>query len=251
MELIADNFVLTQLDWLLLLAAPFIGSFLGVLIRRLPQDAPVLWGRSECPHCHARLGPLELVPLLSFLRQRGTCRHCGGPIAPFHWHIELAALAVAVWAVLASPPDGALANCILGWSLLALAWIDAETMLLPDALTLPLLIAGLAEAWLADPDNLLDRAVAALLGWGSLAALGFAWRRLRGIDALGEGDAKLLAAAGAWLGWMALPWVLVIAACGGIIAALAQGGWRVRATYKLAFGPWLALATWLMRLYGG
>jgi leader peptidase (prepilin peptidase)/N-methyltransferase len=242
---------ITPEAWLMLAAAPFIGSFLGVLIRRLPQGAPVLWVRSACPGCQTPLAPRDLVPLLSFVAQRGRCRHCLKRIAAFHWWIELAALGVAAWAVTAGRPDTLVADCVLGWTLLALAWIDAETMLLPDVLTLPLLLAGFAEAWLLDPASLPDRAIGAGLGWGCFAGIGWLWRRWRGIDALGAGDAKLLAASGAWLGWQALPEVLVVAALAAIAATLARNGRHVAATHRLAFGPWLVLATWLARLYGG
>jgi leader peptidase (prepilin peptidase)/N-methyltransferase len=235
---------------LLLALAPFVGSFAGVLVRRLPSGQPVLWARSACPSCGVTLAPLDLIPLVSFLALRGRCRHCGARIDPFHIAIELAALGVAVWAVLAGRPDMLAADCVLGWTLLALAWTDAETMLLPDALTLPLLGAGLAEAWLLDPAALPDRLAGAALGWGCFAGLAWVWRRWRGIEALGAGDAKLLAAAGAWLGWAALPEVVVVAALCGIAATLLRHGRQVSGGQALAFGPWLALGTWLVRLYG-
>jgi leader peptidase (prepilin peptidase)/N-methyltransferase len=233
-----------------LLAAPFIGSFLGVLIQRLPAGEPVVAGRSRCPLCHHTLGPLELVPLLSHLAQRGRCRHCGGAIAPFHWQVELAALAVAASAALTTPEPAMLwANCLLGWTLLALAWIDLRTLLLPDALTLPLLLAGLAVTWALDPDALADHAAAALLAWAALALLATLYRRLRGRDGLGGGDAKLLAAGGAWLGLAALPWVIVLAAITTLLASLPRRG-LARDT-AVPFGPGLAMVIWLWRLFAG
>lgn len=234
----------------MLAAGPFIGSLLGVLIRRLPLGRSVFLARSDCPDCGARLGAGELVPLLSFVVQRGRCRRCGGRIDPFYWQIELAALAVAAGTVLAAPDNMVVVDCVLGWTLLALAWTDVETMLLPDALTLPLLLAGLAEAWWFSPWILTDRAIGAGLGWGTFAGLAWLWRRWRGIDALGGGDAKLLAAGGAWLGWQALPWVVLVAALMGIAAVLARDGMRPDPTRRIAFGPFLAASIWLMRLYG-
>jgi len=234
-----------------LLAAPFIGSLLGVLIRRLPQAAPVMWARSACPDCRARLPPHDLVPVLSFLALRGRCRHCDGRIDRFHLWIELASVAVVIWAILAGRGPTMLTDCVLGWTLLALAWTDLETMLLPDALTLPLILAGLAEAWWFDPSMLWDRAIAAAVGWSAFAALAWLWRRLRGIDALGAGDAKLLAAGGAWIGLEPLPWVVLLAALIGIGVALIRHGRRLEARQQLAFGPWLALAIWLLWLYPG
>ncbi len=241
---------MTAEGWLLLGSAPFAGSFLGVLVWRLPADG-TLWGRSRCPCCGHALAAWELVPLLSYAFQRARCRHCAGAIDPFHPLIEAAALAVAAWAVLLGPGEALLADCLLGWTLLALAWIDWETMLLPDALTLPLVLAGLAEGVLGGGTEVPERALGAALGWAGLAGLAWLWRRLRGIDALGGGDAKLLAAGGAWLGWTLLPSVLLIAALAGIASALVQSRGRGTGLRPLAFGPWLALAIWIARLHLG
>ncbi len=236
----------------MLVAAPFVGSLLGVLIRRLPDGRPVFLARSECESCGRALGPLDLVPLASFAALGGACRRCGARIARFHPAVEMAALAVAAWA--ASADDGwrLVGDCVLGWGLLALAWIDWETFLLPDALTLPLLVAGLGEAWLIAPGEIGTRAAGAAAGWFGLWALAFAYRRVRGREGLGEGDAKLLGAAGAWLGWPALPWVLFAAALAGLAQAgvAALRGARMTGGTAIPFGPALALGIFLVRLYG-
>ena len=118
----------------LILAAPFVGSFLGVLVLRLPEGRPVLLGRSACPHCGTVLGPRDLVPLVSWLLLRRRCRACGTAIPPFYPLIELAALGVALWAVATAPNAAtATAGCLLGWALLALAEIDRALGLLRDA----------------------------------------------------------------------------------------------------------------------
>jgi leader peptidase (prepilin peptidase)/N-methyltransferase len=237
--------------WLLLLLSPAIGSFLGVLVRRLPQGMPVAMARSACEDCCRKLGVHELLPVLSYIIQRGRCRACGKAISRFHLYIELAACLVPLSAALAGS-EFLVADCLLGWLLLALAWTDWESYLLPDVLTLPLLMLGLAEAWVLDPvllpESLPDRLVGLLLGWGCLFAIGAVWRRWRGIEALGEGDAKLLAAGGAWLGWQALPDVLLIAALAGIAATVLRHRGRISGETVLAFGPWLALGIWIMRL---
>ncbi len=236
-----------------LLMAPFVGSFLGVLIRRLPARRDVVMGRSACDSCGHVLGPLELVPLVSFATLGGRCRHCDVPIGRFHPAVELAAIAVAASAAWTIGDDAALlwAGCGLGWTLLTLAWIDALHMRLPDVLTLPLLLAGLAATWWLDPDTLAAHAMGAAAGYLSIAALAVAYRRLRGRDGIGLGDAKLLGAAGAWLGWQALPWVVLSAALAGIgVAVLSQlrGATITRAT-ALPFGPCLAVAIWAIFLY--
>lgn len=236
-----------------LLLAPFIGSFLGVLIRRLPAGRDFAFSRSACDRCGHTLGVPDLVPLVSFVALGGNCRHCRAPIGGFHPAVELAAIAVAASAAWTIGDDAALlwAGCGLGWTLLALAWIDAGHMRLPDVLTLPLLLAGLAATWWLDPDALAAHALGAAAGYLSIAGLAAVYRRLRGRDGIGMGDAKLLGAAGAWLGWQALPWVVLLAALAGIaVAVLSQlRGATMTRTTALPFGPCLAVATWAIFLY--
>jgi len=240
------------LDLLPLLFAPFVGSFLGVLVRRLPLARPVVLDRSRCEGCGAALAPRDLVPLVSYAVLRGCCRQCGRAIGRFHPAIELAALAVAAWAVWADSdaawPDAAWPDCVLGWGLLALAWIDWNHMRLPDALTLPLIPAGLAAAWWEDPGLAMDHAVAAAGGYLLFRGVAWAYRRLRGREGLGQGDAKLLAVAGAWVGVAGLSWVLLGGALIGLLLAAVRG--RALAGAPVPFGPPLALALWIVRLHG-
>ena len=236
-----------------LLLAPFIGSFLGVLIRRLPTGRDVALSRSACDSCGHALGVPDLVPFASYLVLQGNCRHCAAPIGRFHLAVECAATAIAAIAIVVIDDDISLvwAACGLGWTLLALAWIDAEHMYLPDVLTLPLVLAGLVVTGWLNPDALVAHTLGAAAGYGSIAGLAIAYRRLRGREGIGLGDAKLLAAAGAWLGWQNLSWVVLMAALIGIGIALAfqlRGATVTRAT-ALAFGPCLAVATWVMFLY--
>jgi leader peptidase (prepilin peptidase)/N-methyltransferase len=230
----------------LLLAAPCIGSFLGTLVLRLPAGRPVLLDRSRCA-CGRPLAAIELVPLLAWAMQRGRCRRCGAALGLFYPGIELAALAVPLWAMTEAADAALFASCLLGWGLLALAWIDRRDYLLPDALTLPLLALGLgATAWLA-PAALLDHVLGAALAWLGLTVLAALYRRIRGEDGLGGGDAMLLAAGGAWLGWQGLPSVLVVASLCGLAEALLR---RLGRRDAIAYGAWLALGIWLVWLYG-
>lgn len=236
-----------------LIVAPFIGSFAGVIIRRLPAGRPVALARSACETCGQGLGVLDLVPLASHMALGGVCRHCGARVSRFHPAVELAALAIAMWAVAAEPCGPRLwADCGLGWTLLVLGWIDIDHFRLPDALTLPLILAGLAEMLLLQPEAMLDRAGGAAVGYFAFRAIGVAYRALRGREGLGAGDAKLLSAAGAWVGAGALPTVVLAAALLGLGSAVALrlSGGKVRAGTPLPFGPPLALAIWLVRLYG-
>jgi leader peptidase (prepilin peptidase) / N-methyltransferase len=236
--------------WAAVAIAPVIGSFLGVLILRLPEGRPVVWSRSWCEHCGAPLAPRDLVPLYSWLAARGRCRRCGARLGWFYPGVELAALAVALGAAVLDSGIDAWLDCVLGWWLLALGWIDLRRWLLPDALTLPLILAGLATSLAFDPETLTARALGAAAGYAALSGVAWLYRRLRGREGLGGGDAKLFAAAGAWVGVGALPQVILIAAVAALVAALLLRlrGVRLDAASALPFGPFLAIATWLVWL---
>jgi leader peptidase (prepilin peptidase)/N-methyltransferase len=237
--------------WSLLAASPFVGSFLGLIIRRLPEGRPIVWGRSRCEQCQVELRARDLVPIVSWLIAKGRCRHCGHTLGWFYPGIELAAFAVALTTILVDGAQGAALTCLLGWWLLTLGWIDLRYWLLPDALTLPLVIVGLGVAAAFDAEQLFDRAMGAALGYSSLFAIAMFYRRLRGREGLGLGDAKLLAASGAWVGATALPMVILAAALSALTAAgcLRLRGVRIGAQSPLPFGPFLALATWALWLW--
>jgi leader peptidase (prepilin peptidase)/N-methyltransferase len=239
-------------DVLLLLAAPCVGSFLGLLVARLPAGDGVLWGRSRCDHCGRRLGPLELLPIFGWLFTRGRCRACGGAVPLLYLAIELAALLVAAWSLAVLPGWLVWASCGLGWTLIALAVIDWRHLILPDELTLPLLPAGLAVAWVSEPGRLVEHAVAALGGGLFILAVALLYRRLRGREGIGLGDAKLMAAAGAWVSWSGLPSVLLLAAAAGLAGSLLRSRLVSGANLSepVAFGSYIAAAFWLVWLYG-
>jgi leader peptidase (prepilin peptidase)/N-methyltransferase len=229
-----------------------MGSFLGVIAERLPAGRPLVWSRSRCRHCGATLGLRDLVPIASWLINRGRCRHCRQAISTFYPAIEVAATLVALWSLLVLPGWLAWAGAGLGWTLLALGVIDARHLQLPDALTLPLIPAGLAVAWAVDPASLPQHALGALAGFLVLAAVAFVYRRLRRREGIGLGDAKLLAAAGAWVSWQGLPGIVLLAAAGGLAGALTKGylAGRLKLRQELPFGPYLAAGLWLVWLYG-
>jgi leader peptidase (prepilin peptidase)/N-methyltransferase len=236
-----------------LLFAPIIGSFLGVLIMRLPEGRAVALARSQCDRCGARLTARDMLPLVSYVLLRGKCRHCGGAIGWFHPAVELAAVGVAAWAALVDQDAVYLwIDCLLGWSLLALSWIDLRCLRLPDVLTLPLVLAGLGVTALLQPEAIGDHALAATAGFLVLRGIAWTYRRLRGREGIGAGDAKLLGAAGAWLGLAPLPMVVLSAALAGLGMALllSLAGHRLRRDSALPFGPCLALGLWLMWLHG-
>ncbi|MBO0736916.1 MAG: prepilin peptidase, partial [Alphaproteobacteria bacterium] len=138
MQLLYPGGTADAAGWSLIVAAPFVGSFLGVVIRRLPDGLPIVRARSRCESCGARLTARDLVPFFSWIAAKRQCRHCGAKLGWFYPGVELAALAVAVTAVAAKGGPDAWLDCLLGWWLLTLGWIDIRRWLLPDVLTLPL-----------------------------------------------------------------------------------------------------------------
>jgi leader peptidase (prepilin peptidase)/N-methyltransferase len=232
--------------------APFVGSFLGVMIERMPAGRPMVFCRSVCDHCGERLRARDLIPLVSYLALRGQCSCRRTKLSWFHPGIELGALAVALSAATVLSGWLLWASVGLGWTLLALAALDYRTFVLPDSLTLPLIPSGLVVAWTVDPGLLFGHALGTLAGFASFAAIAAVYRRARSREGLGLGDAKLLAAAGAWLGWQALPSVVLIAAASGLAFAVAgsRSDGRLAWTSRVAFGPHLALAFWLIWLFG-
>ncbi|HEY7852552.1 MAG TPA: A24 family peptidase [Caulobacteraceae bacterium] len=167
--------------------------------------------------------------------------------------MTLAVTAAFSWAAAVTPPGWVVAaSLILAWGLVCLATIDAIAFRLPDSLTFPLIAAGLAGSFALPDAPVLDHLAGAAGGYAVLAGLAWAWRRWRGEDGIGMGDAKLLAAAGAWLGWRPLPSVVVIACAAAlvwiVIMALARRA-ALRGA-RVAFGIPLSLATWIVWLYG-
>lgn len=253
--MLADFSELTPIDgagWTALALAPFVGSFLATVAVRLPAGGNPLWGRSHCRSCGHTLGGIDLVPVLSWARTGGRCRHCGAPVSRLYPAVEVAAVLLALMAALTLSGWLVVAACGLGWTLLVLAVIDWHHFILPDALTLPLAPAGLAVAYLEMPESLPSHAVGAFLGFLVFAGIRVAYRRLRHREGLGLGDAKLLAAAGAWVSWEGLPSVVLVAAAGGIASCLllALRHRRVTLEDRLPFGPYLCFATWAVWLYG-
>jgi leader peptidase (prepilin peptidase) / N-methyltransferase len=232
---------------------PFIGSFLLTIAHRYPGLEGLAFGRSACPACHTTIGVRDLVPVLSWLMLGGRCRHCAAWIGWQYPMAEIAAAAIAIWAVTTVSGWLLWVSCALGWSLLALSFIDFHNYRLPDFLTVPILLAGLAVTWWAWPSALPDHLLGIIFGYSTLAGLGWLYRLLRRREGIGFGDAKLLAAGGAWLSWQTLPSVLLSAALLGLTAVLIgrlTGRISLKGTTPVPFGPCLAVAIWVSWLYG-
>jgi leader peptidase (prepilin peptidase)/N-methyltransferase len=248
----------------LVLAGVAIGSFLNVVIHR----GPSLWGlvddatprggltgpRSYCTTCRAPVAPRHLTPLVSYIALKGKCAACGAAISARYPIVELLGGLVVIIAVTSFGLTGAaLAAALFGFALVALAAIDLETGFLPDAITLPLVGAGVAANLFSAFVAPVDAAIGALAGFGSLWAIGAVYEKLRGREGLGLGDAKLFAAIGAWTGWTMLPVILFTAA----ISTLAAIGARTLLGRKSAldeavpFGPGLCVAGFAGLLLAG
>jgi len=239
-----------------------IGSLLNMVIYRLPRMIKEehiggfsLWlPRSHCPQCHSILAWYDNIPLLSWLMLHGHCRYCTQPIS---WRYPLTELSCTVLYLLLAMllPSGTvlLAAWLLTAFLLALSLIDIKHLLLPDALTLPLLWLGILLQmfhWLAHL-SLQQSVIGAMSGYLVLWLIARGYQRLRRQEALGMGDAKLLAAMGTWLGWQELPLLLLLASAGSIIwILLSYLIFRRSLTQPFPFGPGLAVAGWVLFVHG-
>ncbi|WP_413676600.1 prepilin peptidase [Pantoea dispersa] len=238
--------------WLLFaLLCLTIGSFLNVVIYRLPlmilqpqHPLSLALPGSHCPRCKTLVRWRDNLPLLGWLMLRGRCRACQQPISLRYPLVEGVALFCGVVLAMLLPVDQLWFTLLLCWTLLALSLIDAEHQLLPDLLTLPLLWAGLLlHCFALLPGNVENAIIGAVAGYLIFWMLSKGYQQLRGIEALGLGDAKLLAALGAWLGWEALPMLVLLAASGAIVTVLVtRAMWQRPIDRALPFGPWLSLA---------
>ncbi|QJT16681.1 prepilin peptidase [Aeromonas sp. 1805] len=278
MLLITDVF--HSLPWLyfslVFLFSLMIGSFLNVVIHRLPIMLEREWQaeylgyfnpetqpqqedrynlmvpRSACPHCGHAITAMENIPLLSWLWLKGRCRECQAPISARYPLVELlTALLSLVVAATFAPGWGLLAALLLTWVLVALTFIDLHKMLLPDQLTLPLLWGGLLFNLAGGFAPLADAVIGAMAGYLVLWSLYWAFKLLTGKEGMGYGDFKLLAALGAWLGWQALPIVLLLSSLVGAFIGIGLILLHNHHQNKpIPFGPYLAIAGWIALLWG-
>lgn len=223
-----------------------IGSFLATVAIRWPRGGSALRGRSVCDGCGATLSAPRLVPIVSFVLQRGRAACCGAPIARLHPIGEVAGALVGAGAACSPDPLVVAAGALFGGLLLLLALLDAHLFWLPDRLTGALALTALAFALAGLQPALVDRLVGGFAGFLLFAAIRFGYRHLRGREGMGGGDVKLFGAIGLWLGWQPLPSVLFGAAAAGLVWSLALfgAGRPISGASRLPFGIFLALAAW-------
>jgi len=253
-----------------------IGSFLNVVIHRLPREQSIVFPNSTCPRCRASIRAYDNIPILSFLLLRGKCRACGARISPRYPAVEaLTALlfAAVTW------HDGV--SLILAFdlaftaSMVALVFIDAEHMILPNAITYPGVLFALITravvpyvagpshfddlpslisafpAWPVPLVSLVGAAIGALAGGGSLWLMGFLWEKLRGVEAMGFGDVKMMFMVGAYLGWRLTILTILIGAFAGSLAGIAVMVKRGRdLQMMLPFGIFLGIGSLVSLLAG-
>jgi leader peptidase (prepilin peptidase)/N-methyltransferase len=256
-----------------------VGSFLNVVIHRLPQMLERAWTRqcreftgqqdemdppeqafnlvtprSHCPHCGHPITALQNVPIVSFLLLRGKCAACGEPIS---WRYPIVELLTGILSIMVVWHFGlsaaGLAALGLTWTLIALAVIDLDKQILPDALTLPLLWAGLLVNLYLDPlfAPLRSAVIGVAVGYLSLWAVFHVFRLVTGKEGMGYGDFKLFAAFGAWLGWQNLPLIILLASLVGAVTGITMIILLGRDRHlPIPFGPFLCAAAWIALLYG-
>lgn len=229
-----------------------LGSFLNVVVYRLPRGASVVRPRSACPWCGGGIAAWDNVPVLSYLVLRGRCRRCRGPISPRYPLLEAATSLLFVVCVVrfGAGATGWIA-ALFCWLLLALAAIDVEHLLLPDRLTLTGVLAGIAlQPWLPRT-TFLDAALGTLVGAGLLVLGMNFWYWWRGDEGMGMGDVNMLAMIGAFLGWQGVLVALFSAALIGALVGLAlMASGRLHFGSKLPFGAFLAMGGLIALFWG-
>ncbi len=226
----------------LILGAIF-GSFIAAIVSRWPKEMSVMAGRSQCDACGKTLAARELVPIFSYMFQHGKCRSCGAVIDRDALTIELLAAAIGGLALLAAPDGHGVAGAVFGWLLLALAWLDFRHFWLPDRLTVALALTGLTAAYLLHRADFAGHLIGGFAGFALLWVISCTYTKLRGREGLGGGDAKMLGGIGLWLGWAALPFVLLGASTIGLaaIGVMAYRGRTIDAQTRLPLGSLMAV----------
>ena len=255
-----------------------LGSFLNVVILRLPQQLKaqwknesevflgvaqevknevqpintLLWPPSHCTNCGQRIKPWQNIPVISYLLLKGRCNTCSHPISFQYPFVELfTGFVLAVTAAYSGDAINAIYAILFTLCLITLAGIDVNEKLLPDQITLPLLWIGLFANINGTFAPLPDAVTGAIAGYLSLWSLYWVFKLVTGKEGMGYGDFKLLAALGAWLGWQMLPLIILISSTVGAvigIAAILLGGQD--RDLQIPFGPFLAGAGWIALLWG-
>ena len=259
---------------LIALLGLFVGSFLNVVIHRLPrmmereweaqaaeirgEEAPpverfnLATPRSRCPHCGHLITALENIPLVSYIILRGRCGHCGASISRRYPVVELLTAVLSGYAAWHFGVGFATAGALLFiWAMVALSFIDLDTQLLPDQITLPLLWLGLAFNLTGTYTDLSSAVIGAMAGYIALWSVYWLFKLATGKEGMGYGDFKLLGAIGAWLGWQILPLTILLSSLVGAIVGISLIALaRHKRNVPIPFGPYLAAAGVIALFWG-
>lgn len=260
---------------LTLILGLLVGSFLNVVIYRLPvmmqrdwrrdcleylqlpaEEIPetfnLLWPGSRCPVCKTEIKAYQNIPVISYLLLRGKCNHCATPISVRYPLIEAltgVCSALVAWHFGYGLP--LLFGLVLTWSLIALSFIDIDHQLLPDSITLPVLWLGLFLSLFSVYADSHASIIGAVAGYLSLWSVYQLFKLVTGKEGMGYGDFKLLALFGAWLGWQYLPLIILLSSLVGAVAGILMIVFRQHdAGNPIPFGPYLAAAGWLAMIWG-
>ncbi|OGT63407.1 MAG: methyltransferase [Gammaproteobacteria bacterium RIFCSPHIGHO2_12_FULL_45_12] len=272
------NFLADNPNALLLVMAIlslFIGSFLNVVIYRLPRMMEQGWSEecrlylglkphtepekinlclpfSHCPQCKKHIRPLHNIPLLSYLWLRGKCAYCHARISIRYPLVEALTCVMSVYVTWRFGVSWSLLAALLfTWIIISLTFIDLDFHLLPDQLTLTLLWLGLLFSLHPVFTNSHDAILGAISGYLLFAAIQFTFKFATGKTGMGQGDYKFLAAQGAFLGWQSLPLIVLLASLSGLLFTLTHMVFKRQfKSVPLPFGPYLALAGWIAMLWG-
>ncbi len=233
------------------LAGLAVGSFLNVVITRLPRRESLTSPRSRCPSCGCPLSWRDNIPLISFILLKGRCRACGAAIPWRYPLVELlsAVVALALWFKFPASPL-LLVYGPFAAALIAIAFLDLENLWIPDRITYPGILLGLAYSLIFPHLTWASALLGAVLGGASFYAIAWAYLRLTGKEGLGGGDVKLMAMIGAFLGIRSLPWVVLVSAFLGSIGGLWTIVRRGKAAHTpIPYGPFLGAAALVYLLW--
>lgn len=251
-----------------------VGSFLNVVIYRVPKMLEQDWAiqcaafldqpkpkqermtlstpNSTCPKCEHAIKPWENIPIISYIFLQGRCSQCKNKISIRYPLVELTTAILSIVAIsIFGASYAGLAALALTWVLVSLTMIDADTQLLPDNMTLPLMWGGLILNYFETFITLSSALWGAIFGYLSLWSVFHVFKFLTGKEGMGYGDFKLLAALGAWFGWQALPIIILLSSAVGAVIGIALILIKGRdKNIPIPFGPYLAIAGWIYMIYG-
>lgn len=228
------------------------GSFLNVCIYRIPLRKSIIFPPSSCPNCGHRITFYDNIPVFSYLLLRGKCRHCHAHI-PIHYPVV--ELLTGLLSMALFIRYGLSYQYILSFlfliALLLISFIDLHHQIIPDILSIPGIFAGIAVSFIPGQVVWLDSLIGAVGGGGILYLIAVVYKKMTGRDGMGGGDVKLLAMIGAWMGWRALPFIVLLSSFSGIVIGggalmMAGKGYRVR----IPFGPFLSLGAIIYFFFG-